>query len=189
MRRSTPKQDRRVPLTESIQGGSRRSALRRQRRTDEFLVIATGDLGECRRIEELLVGGWELEGPGRLPTLTEEPLGAGGPEEQKETSFRRVDVEGMRDVARTVDDRATHRFDHGFTMLDSNLAGEDDEEFVLLPMDMERRGESLGRTQLQRGESSVRQLTGGLEDAESAVEPQGLALARSQCVAAHRLRQ
>src|SRR5438067_241942 len=95
------------------------SVFRRQRRTHELLVVAAGDLLERLSVEELLVGGGQTEGPGRLPTITEEPLDTGGPEEQEQSSFRGIDVEPVGDIARAIDDRARDRFDQALTMLDT----------------------------------------------------------------------
>jgi hypothetical protein len=88
-------------------------------------------------VEELLIGGRQSQGPSRLPALAEEPLNTRWPEEQEQTGFRRIDVEGVRDIARAIDKRTGHRFDHGLTVLDANLAGEDHEELVLPSVDME----------------------------------------------------
>ena len=61
-----------------------------QRGTNEFLVVAAVDLHEGLPIDELLIGGWQSEGPGRLPALAEESFNTGGPEEQKQPSLRRI---------------------------------------------------------------------------------------------------
>jgi hypothetical protein len=98
------------------------SVLRRQRWTNKLLVVAAGDLFELLFVEELLIGGRQPQGPGRLPALPEEPLNTRWPEEQEQAGFRRIDMERVRDVARAIDDRASDRFDHGLTVLDSNLA-------------------------------------------------------------------
>jgi NAD(P)-dependent dehydrogenase (short-subunit alcohol dehydrogenase family) len=59
------------------------------------------------------------------------------PEEQEQTGFCRIDTERVRDIARAVHERASHRFDHGLSMLDADLAGEDHEELVLRSVDVE----------------------------------------------------
>jgi hypothetical protein len=46
-------------------------------------------------------------------------------------------MERVRDVTRAIDERAGHCFDHGLTMLDTDLAGEDNEELVLPSVDVE----------------------------------------------------
>src|SRR5439155_3287167 len=110
--------------------GYRGSVLRRQGWTNELLVVAAGDLFERFLVEDLLIGGGEPPGPGRFPAPAKEPLHTRRPEEQQEAGFRRVDMERVRDVARAIDDRASDRFDHGLTVLDANLAGEDHEKLV-----------------------------------------------------------
>ena len=118
--------------------GGEGSVLRRERWTDELLVVAAGDLRERLFVEELLTGGWQPQGPGRLPALAEEPLDARGPEEQEQSGFLRIDMERVRDVARAVHDGARARLDHVLTMPDPNLAGQDHEELVLPSVDVER---------------------------------------------------
>src|SRR5438552_1118140 len=92
--------------------GERGSVFRRQRWTDELLVIAAADLLQRLLIRELLIGGRQPQGLGRLSALAEEPLHARRPEEQEQAGLRRIDVERVRDVARSIDDRAGDRFDH-----------------------------------------------------------------------------
>lgn len=65
-------------------------------------------------------------------------------------------MERVRDAVRAIDKRAGDRFDHLLTVLGPDLAGEDYEELVLLAMDVQRRGESLGREQLHHGEAPLR---------------------------------
>ena len=101
------------------------------------MVVAVADLHEGLPIEELLIGGWQSEGSGWLPSLAEEPFNTRGPEDQEQASFRRIDMERVRDVTRAIDERAGHRFDHGLTVLDTDLAGEDNEELVLPSVDVE----------------------------------------------------
>ena len=103
----------------------------------EFLVVAGADCLQGVPVEELLIGRRQPQEPRRLPGVSEEPLDACRPEEQEQTSFRRVDVERVRDVARTKDDRARHRFHHCLPMPERNLAREDDEERTLRSVDME----------------------------------------------------
>src|SRR5947208_3560793 len=120
------------PLSESFgPEGLRGSVLRRQRGTNELLVVSAGDLHERAPIEELLIGGWQSEGSGWLPTLAEEPFHTGRPEEQEQAGFRRIDMERVCDAARAIDKRAGHRCEQGLTVLDTNLAGEEYEEPVL----------------------------------------------------------
>ena len=71
------------------------------------MVVAPGDLHERLPIDELLTGGWQSEGSGRLPTLAKEPFNTGRPKEQEDAGFRRIDVERVRDVARVVDKGAS----------------------------------------------------------------------------------
>src|SRR5438270_3875514 len=134
---TSPGPDRKADDTRMTEPG-KRSVFRRQRRTHELLVVTAGDLLQRLSVEELFVGGGEPEGPGRLPAIAEEPLDTGGPEEQEQSSFRGIDVEPVGDVARAIDDRARDRFDHGLTVLDTNLAGEDHEKLVLPSVDMDR---------------------------------------------------
>src|SRR5205823_12210361 len=112
------------------------SVLRRQRRTHELLVVAAGDLSERLSIRELLVGGGQPQGLGRLSAITEEALYTSRPEEQEQSSLRGIDMEPVRYVARAMDDRARDRFDHALTVLDTNLAREDHEKLVLPSVDM-----------------------------------------------------
>src|SRR5207302_832926 len=147
---------------------------RRQRWTHKLLVVAAGDLFERLFVDKLLIGGRQPQGSGWLPALAEEPLHTRRPEEQEQASLRRNHMERVRDVARAIHDRAGDRFDHGLTVLDTNLAGEDYEELVFPSVDMEWRGESLGRQQLHHGVAPFRLVPGRPEDAQSAVEPQRL---------------
>src|SRR5437867_12932061 len=118
--------------------------------------MAGSDLRERLLVHELLIGGWQLTGPGRLPTFAEEPFDTRRPEEQEDAGLVRIDMEPVRDTPRAMDERARNRFDHILTVLDTHLPGEDHEELIFLSMDMERRCESLGRQQLHRGESPLR---------------------------------
>ena len=88
----------------------------------------------------------------------------------------------MRDVARAIDEGASHHLGHGVTVPDTNLPGEDDEELVLCSVDVEWRGEPLGQQPLDQREPSLRLVPGRLENGQSPVEPQRLALARRQSV-------
>src|SRR5947209_12717238 len=132
------------------------SVFRRQRWTAKFLLVAPGDLQERFPVEEVLIGGWQSERCGGFPTFAEEPLNTGRPEEQEQAGFCRINVERVRDVARAIDKRASPRLDKGLTVLDTNLAREDQEELVLPSMDMQGRTESFGRQELDRGEPSFR---------------------------------
>jgi hypothetical protein len=89
----------------------------------------------------------------------------------------------MRDVARPIDERAGYRFDHVLSMLDSNLTGHDQEQLVLVPVDMERGCEVLGRQQFHNGEAPFRLICGRFEKAQSPVEPEGFPLAGLQPIA------
>jgi hypothetical protein len=113
----------------------RGSVCRRQRWTHKLLVVAAGDLFERLFVEELLIGWRQPQEPGRLPALPREALNTPRPEEQEQAGFCRIDMERVRDVARAIDDRASDRFDHGLTVLDTNLAGEDHEELVFPSVD------------------------------------------------------
>ncbi len=90
-------------------------------------------------VEELLIGGWQSEGPG-LPPL---PHGRNLPDPQVRRTRAGVlppNRPGTRaQCFGAMDERAGHRFDHGLTVLDPNLAREDHEEVILISVDTEGR--------------------------------------------------
>lgn len=100
-------------------------------------MVAGADLFEGFPVEEFLTSGRQPNERCRLATLAEEALDARGPEEQEEASLCRIDMERMRNVARAIHQRARNCLDYRVTVLDTNLAGEDDKELVLRSVDME----------------------------------------------------
>jgi hypothetical protein len=116
----------------------RESVFGRKRWTNELLVTTPTDLSEGLLVEELFTSGWQVKGPSRFPSLAEKLLDASGPKEEKQPCLRRIDMEGVGDVARPIDQGASNCFDYIITMPDADLAGEDHEELVFVLVDMKR---------------------------------------------------
>ena len=141
-------------------------------------MVAGGNLHERLPIEELFVHRRQLQGPGRLAALAEEPFNSSRPEEQEQAGFRRIDVKSVRDIAGPLHDRPGDRFDHILTMLDADLAREHHEELILVSMDVQRRRKAFRRQQLHYDLLPFGFVRPRPEHPQPPVEPQRLALAR-----------
>src|SRR5258706_3111305 len=89
--------------------GGRGSALRRQRRPDDLLIVAVHDLSQRLPVGERLTGGGQPPGSRRLPGVPEEALDPARAEEQEQTSLSPIDLEPLRGAPLTLDQRTRER--------------------------------------------------------------------------------
>src|SRR5215210_3946702 len=149
-------------------------------RPDDLDAVLGRDGCEAGRIRRLARRRREGERLCRFPDRVDDPLDPRGLIDEQETSLVGGNLEGVRDIAGSVDERSSGRGDRLTADPEGHLAFYDVVPLVFVTVDVEGRAGAPRREPLDGRDAAVGGLARGLDRDEEFEEPQSLAFVCAQ---------